>query len=115
MTYCFQKDVVGIQDTELRQYPLLRSDGLYSPSSSAYLRRYDPDTGFEIRGPDGWPELVRSPTRATAVIIASHFDHAMHGLIARHFMFDHHGLRSFPLEKVTIGQPTVRRKRKPQR
>lgn len=112
MTHSFQKDVPGIQDTELRQYPLIRSDGLYSPSSSSYLRRYDPGTGFEILGPDGWPELVRSPTKAIAIIIASHFDRTTHGITAGHFMFDHHDLMAFPLEKVTIGQPTVRRKRK---
>lgn len=112
MEPCVQKDVPGIQDTEARQYQLSGSDGLYSPSTSSFLRRYDPDTGFEILRPDGRPEVVRSPTRAITIIVASHIDRTTHGITPGRVTFDHYDLMAFPLDKVTIGKPTMLRKKK---
>lgn len=51
------------------------------PIGGSYLRRFDPVTGFQIKGPDGRPELVRSPSRPVAVAIFVHIDGVTSGIV----------------------------------
>lgn len=107
-TYCFQKDIPGIQNTEFRQFPLSRGGGdVFVPTTSAFLRRYDPRTGFELLDRRGNPEVVRSPTSAMMVAVASHIDLATHGISPGAFMFDHFELMAFPVQDVQVGRRTV--------
>lgn len=108
MVSCFQKDVPGIQKTDLQQYPNPRT-GEFVPSGSSFLRRFDPDTGYMILGKDGKPELVKSPTRALSIIVASHLDRTTHGITPGKFMTDHYDLMVFPLTGIVVGRPTVGR------
>ncbi len=47
----------------------------------SYLRQFDPVTGFQSLGPDGRPELVRSPSRPVAVAIIIHIDGVTSGIV----------------------------------
>ncbi len=47
----------------------------------SYLRQFDPVTGFQSLGPDGRPELVRSPSRPVAVAIIIHIDSVTSGIV----------------------------------
>lgn len=51
------------------------------PIGASYLRRYDPATGYQIKGPDGRPEIVRSPTRPVAIALFVHIDGITSGLV----------------------------------
>ncbi len=50
------------------------------PISGAFLRRFDPATGFQARGADGRPELIRSPVPVAFIAIVAHLDEQTHGL-----------------------------------
>lgn len=105
---CLQRDVKGIENTPYRQFPLQRSDGMgFNPATSAFLRRYDPDTGFELKGRGGRPRLVRSPNKALAFLITSHVDRTTHGITPGRYLLDHHDLMLFPLEDVVVGSKMV--------
>lgn len=106
MVPCFQRDVPGIQRTPQRQFPNPRT-GEFVPSASSFLRKYDPATGFELRDADGRPELIRSPTRALAIIVASHLDRLTHGVTPGNFMTDHYDLMVFKIGDIVLGKPTV--------
>lgn len=51
------------------------------PVGASYLRRFDPETGFQVRGTDGRPELVRSPARPVAITVFIHIDGVTSGLM----------------------------------
>lgn len=51
------------------------------PIGGSYLRHFDPVTGFQIKGPDGRPELVRSPTRPVVVAVFIHIDGTTSGIV----------------------------------
>lgn len=51
------------------------------PIGGSYLRRFDPLTGFQVKGPDGRPELVRSPSRPVAIAVFVHIDGITSGIV----------------------------------
>ncbi len=51
-----------------------------SPIGSSFLRRFDPDTGFQVLDLDGRPELVRSPVAVPLIVVIVHLDRMTHGI-----------------------------------
>ena len=51
------------------------------PVGGSYLRQYDPATGYQVKGPDGRPELVRSPLRPVAIAVFIHIDGTTSGIV----------------------------------
>lgn len=52
------------------------------PIGASFLRRFDQATGLPILGPDGRPQLLRSPVPAVAIAIVVHLDGTTHGISA---------------------------------
>lgn len=102
-TFSFQKDVVGIQNKWVRQYPT--PGGVFIPTSSSYLRRYSRKTGFEKLNRSGRPYIVRSPVKALGVEIIAHVDKTTHGISQGVGGVDHYFVLFFPFEKA-LGKPT---------
>lgn len=102
-TFCFQKDVPGIDGTVAAQFPT--PDRVFIPSSSSYLRLYDQETGFE-KLLNGNPVPVRSPVKSLGVEIVAHVDKTTHGISQGIGGVDHYFIIFFPFEKE-IGEPTV--------
>lgn len=105
---CFQKDVPGIQGTLYKQFPVPGAgDDVFVPTSSDYLRSYDPKTGFEKLDARRIPNVVRSPDKALVVEVINHLDNTTHGISPGAFMVDHYSLLIFSLQGVQIGASTV--------
>ena len=51
-----------------------------SPIGSSFLRRFDPETGFQVLGADGRPEILRSPTAVPLIVVIVHIDRMTHGI-----------------------------------
>ncbi len=51
------------------------------PVGGSFLRRFDPLTGYQVKGPNGRPELLRSPTRPVAVAVFIHIDSTTSGIV----------------------------------
>lgn len=51
------------------------------PVGGSYLRRFDAETGFQVRGADGRPELIRNPSRPVAMTVFIHIDGVTSGLV----------------------------------
>lgn len=47
---------------------------------ASFLRVFDPATGFQRIGPDGRPELVRSPLSVAFIAVVVHIDETTHGI-----------------------------------
>jgi hypothetical protein len=52
------------------------------PIGASFLRQFDQDTGLPVLGPDGRPELVRSPVPAAVIALVVHTDETTHGISA---------------------------------
>ena len=102
-TFSFQKDVVGIQGTRFRQPKT--PGGVFIPTSSSFLRKYDEETGFELLDANGFAEIVRSPVAALGVEIVAHTDKATHGVSQGVGGTDHYFLIFFPFTRA-VGAKT---------
>lgn len=111
--YSFQKDVPGIQSTSWQQHAIAGTGGRFVPTSSDYLRTYDPKTGWEVLDGNGRPVVVRSPLKAIGVAVVAHLDRTTHGIAPGYLGVDHFEIASFLLEK--FGKPTVGAGRKMKR
>lgn len=73
-------------DGSIAEQPVCYPDGApvpgRQPVGGSYLRLFDPATGFPILGPDGRPELVRSPAPVVVIALVVHIDETTHGLSA---------------------------------
>lgn len=103
--YAFQKDVPGIQRTNLRMYEIPASGGRFVPTSSDYLRVYDRKTGFEKLDQNRRPVIVRSPLKAFAIAVVAHLDKTTHGVAPGYLGVDHYEIGSFKLSP--FGKKTV--------
>lgn len=79
---------------------------MYIPTSSDYLRQFDPDSGFERLDDNGVPLVVRSPVRALGVEIIAHVDRMTHGIAQGVGNVDHYFVLFFPFDKP-FGKKTV--------
>jgi hypothetical protein len=52
------------------------------PIGASFLRKFDQATGLPVLGPDGRPELLRSPIPAVVIAIVVHIDNTTHGISA---------------------------------
>lgn len=52
------------------------------PLGASFLRLFDADTGLQLLGPDGRPELLRSPVPAVVIALVVHIDETTHGISA---------------------------------
>lgn len=105
---CFQKDVPKIKGTRFEQFPIPRGyKTVFVPTSNNFLRKYDPETGFEVLNANKRPKVVRSPVKALFIDVVSHLDKTTHGISPGAFMVDHYSLMTFPLDIVQIGNKTV--------
>ena len=105
-TFSFQKDVPGIQETTFRQYRSSGPNGVFIPTSSDYLRKYNESTGFEVLGGDGKPIIARSPVKAMGIEIVAHVDKTTHGISQGIGGVDHYFVLFFPFESK-VGKRTV--------
>lgn len=105
--YSFQKDVPGIQRTAQRQPAIRGAGGRFMPTSSDYLREYDPKTGYEKLDRSGKPVIVRSPLKAIGIAIVAHIDKTTHGIAPGYLGVDHFEIASFKLKK--FGRRTVKK------
>lgn len=103
-TYCYQRDVPGIQKTAWK-HPRTKNGGVHIPTSSSYLRKYNQKTGFEVLR-NGKPVVARSPVRAMGVEIIAHVDRTTHGVSQGIGGLDHYFVIFFPFNKP-IGKKTV--------
>lgn len=103
--FCYQSDIPGIQKTKFRQYPL-NAQGRFSPTTSHFLRKYDPVTGWEIRE-KGLPVIVRCPLKPFGIAVANHIDRTTHGISQGVLGVDHYEIMSFSLKDEVIGNPIV--------
>lgn len=54
---------------------------LKTPIGSSFLRKFDPETGFQLRDANGRVETVRSPGRPIAAVLFVHIDGVTSGLV----------------------------------
>ncbi|MCI0539852.1 MAG: hypothetical protein L0Z50_31980 [Verrucomicrobiales bacterium] len=52
------------------------------PIGAAFLRVFDPATGFQLKEPDGRPMLLRSPVPTVVIAVVVHIDDSTHGISA---------------------------------
>lgn len=102
--FSFQKEVPGIRETDLKQFKT--PDGIFIPTSSSYLRKYDSTTGFEELDMNGIPIVARSPVKALGVEVIAHVDKATHGIAQGVGNVDHYFILFFPFDSP-IGDPSM--------
>lgn len=93
-TFSFQKDMVGIQNTQFAQPAA--AGGVFIPTSSSYLRKYDSNTGYELLDKNGDPQVVNSPVKALGVEVIAHVDKSTHGISQGVGGVDHYAVIFFP-------------------
>lgn len=68
------------------EQPLCCPDGFPAPRpqpiGGSYLRQFDQTTGLPVLGPDGRPQLLRSPVPVAVIALVVHIDETTHGLSA---------------------------------
>ena len=74
----------GAPSDSVAYQPLCCPNGIpapsYEPIASAYLRAFDPVTGYQLRDSLGRSQLIRSPVPVAFVAIVAHVDKLAHGI-----------------------------------
>lgn len=100
----FQYEVPGIQKTKYRQYE--SKAGEFVPTSSDFLRVYNPETGYEKLDRNGIPLVLRSPVKAFWIEVDVHLDRTTHGISAGLLNHDIFTMLGFRIDKP-FGDRTI--------
>jgi hypothetical protein len=78
--------------------PVCCPDGIpapgYDPIAAAYLRAFDPLTGYQLRDANGKPQLIYSPVPVAFIAIVAHVDKLTHGITP--------GIPIFPIPGTSV-------------
>lgn len=85
---------MGIQSTQYAQPTT--PGGVFIPTSSSYLRKYDTNTGYELLDNNGNPQVVNSPVKALGIEVIAHTDKTTHGISQGVGGVDHYAVIFFP-------------------
>jgi len=82
-------------------------DGIPAPRpqgvGASFLRVFDPATGLQVLGPDGRPQLLRSPVPVAFLVVLVHIDGTTHGINAGNLIIPAPGVPATTGDHFTLG------------